>query len=142
MTSKERLEQYIKEDSIYQNCLDNHKSYVSDFDRFCIEHCQDIKNMLKENESLKKQLEEKTRIAGLDHKYASKFEDKVITMENQQKEFIKYLEKEINMYKNLIQTSLKGFKIFYFLINNLQISKKKLEETLAKYKEIIGGENE
>lgn len=57
MTSKERLERYIKEDSIYQEYLDNHKDYVSDFDKFCVQHCQDIKNILEENEKLKKQLE-------------------------------------------------------------------------------------
>lgn len=64
MTSKERLEQYV--DVFYQDYLDNHKSYVSDFDRFCIEHCQDIRNILEENERLKRQ----------------------------QKEFVRYLEEE------------------------------------------------
>lgn len=57
MTSKERLEQYVKEDEIYNEHLDNHKNYVSDFDKFCVQHCQDIKNILEENEKLKKQLE-------------------------------------------------------------------------------------
>lgn len=46
MTSKERLEQYVKEDEIYNEYLDN-KGYVSDFDRFYIEHCQDIKRLLE-----------------------------------------------------------------------------------------------
>lgn len=53
MTSKERLEQYIKEDTIYQDYLNKHSSYVSDFDKFCIQHCQDIKNILEENQQLK-----------------------------------------------------------------------------------------
>ena len=53
MTSKERLEQYIKGDKIYNDWLDENTSYVSDFDRFCIQHCEDIKCLLEENEKLK-----------------------------------------------------------------------------------------
>lgn len=53
-TSKERLKEYIKEDTIYNEYLEKNTSYVSDFDKFCIEHCQDIKNILEENEKLKK----------------------------------------------------------------------------------------
>ncbi len=53
MTSKERLEQYIKEDKVYNDWLDENTSYVSDFDRFCIQHCEDIKCLLEENEKLK-----------------------------------------------------------------------------------------
>lgn len=78
MTSKERLEQYVKEDMIYNEYLDNHKNYVSDFDKFCVEHCQDIKNILKENDNLK----------------------------NQQKEFVKYLKDEIKKLEKVQVSSL------------------------------------
>lgn len=61
---------------------------------------------------------------------------------NQQKEFVKYLEKEMNIYINDIQNFSKDYKIYYLLINDLQTSKEKIEEILSKYKEIIGGENE
>ena len=46
----------------------------------------------KENQELKKRLAESSIINVADHKYASECEDKVITMESQQKEFIEYLE--------------------------------------------------
>lgn len=103
MTSKERLEQYIKEDSIYQEYLENHKSYVSDFDKFCIEHCQDIKNILEENVELKKQLEnisEELEIVRCDlHNRTSErngYERELEEYKKQQKEFVEYLEENID----------------------------------------------
>lgn len=45
----------------------------------------------KENQDLKKQLENNLKINLADHKYASTCEDKVIVLETQQKEFIKYM---------------------------------------------------
>lgn len=48
--------------------------------------------LLKENAELKKQLENNSKINVADHKYASECEDKVIVLETQQKEFIKWLE--------------------------------------------------
>lgn len=57
MSAKERLEEYIKEDKIYNDWLDQNTSYVSDFDKFCIQHCLDIKEILEENQELKRQLE-------------------------------------------------------------------------------------
>lgn len=51
------LRQYIKEDETYQQYknkknLDN----FSDFDWFCINHCEDIENMLQNEEFLYKEL--------------------------------------------------------------------------------------
>ena len=54
---KERLKEYIEQDTIYQDWCDKNLSYVSDFDRFCIEHCQDIKNLLNEAEELHNKIE-------------------------------------------------------------------------------------
>lgn len=80
----------------------------------------------QENQELKKQLEEKTKIGISDHKYASKCEDKVITIENQQKEFIKYLENKRDEYaENLEYWSSE-------LINII----------LSKYKSVIGVSDE
>lgn len=142
MTSKERLEQYVKEDEIYNEYLDNNKSYISDFDRFCIEHCQDIKNILEENEELKKQLEEYkkelekadsiTQNCIFNDKEDSKISfRKCLNMleeyKNQQKEFINYLNEYyllLNDKPDLIEES------------QLDI----LKEVLLKYKEIINYE--
>lgn len=56
MSAKERLEEYIKEDKIYNDWLDQNTSYVSDFDKFCIQHCLDIKEILEENQELKEEI--------------------------------------------------------------------------------------
>lgn len=58
MNYKERLKQYVKEDKIYNDWLDENTSYISDFDRFCIEHCKDIEELLKQNQKLEKSLDE------------------------------------------------------------------------------------
>lgn len=88
-----------------------------------------------ENQELKKQLEEKTKIGISDHKYASKCEDKVITMENQQKEFIEYINKTIEELQcdDVDDEEMKGY-----LIQRIDTFK----EILQKYKEIIGVSDE
>lgn len=58
MDSKRRLEQYIKEDTVYNEYLNSHKSYASDFDRFCIQHCEDIKKLLDENQKQKEEIDD------------------------------------------------------------------------------------
>lgn len=100
--------------------------------------CKEVKiiydsiiKLIKENQELKKQLENNSKINVSDHKYASTCEDKVIILETQQKEFIKYLEKR---YKDV--TSVIGS---YGSNTDLLYGKKyMLEEILQKYKEIIG----
>lgn len=76
----------------------------------------------KENQELKKQIEEKIKIGVADHKYASECEDKVIVLETQQKEFIKYLEDEIKLQEEI----------------NDKLLATAFEEILQKYKETIG----
>lgn len=95
------------------------------------EYLEKINKLIKENQELKKQLENNSKINVSDHKYASTCEDKVIILETQQKEFIKYLEKR---YKDV--TSVIGS---YGSNTDLLYGKKyMLEEILQKYKEIIG----
>ena len=53
---KENLKTYIKEDIIYQEYLKNKNKNFSDFDKFCIQHCKDIEELLEENEKLKDKL--------------------------------------------------------------------------------------
>lgn len=54
---KQRLKEYVEQDTVYQEWCDKNLSYVSDFDRFCVEHCQDIKDLLNENECLQGQID-------------------------------------------------------------------------------------
>ena len=52
MDYKERLKQYLEEDVIYSEYKSD-KCDMSDFDKFCIEHCKDIECLLNENEEQK-----------------------------------------------------------------------------------------
>ena len=52
MDYKERLKQYLEEDTIYSE-YKNGKCDMSDFDKFCIEHCKDIECLLNEVQELK-----------------------------------------------------------------------------------------
>ena len=52
MNYKERLKQYLEEDVIYTEYKSG-KCDMSDFDKFCIEHCKDIECLLNENEEQK-----------------------------------------------------------------------------------------
>lgn len=98
--------------------------------------------IVDERNQLKKQLEEKIKIGVADHKYSSQCEDKVITMETQQKEFIKYLEDKIYS----IEPKGTGINFNceydseedYVMAMQEQSRLNTLKEILQKYKEIIG----
>lgn len=53
MNCKKRLEEYIENDMIYQDYKENKLMNPSDFDKFCIQHCKDIEELLEENKQLK-----------------------------------------------------------------------------------------
>lgn len=100
--------------------------------------CQTVKSLLKENQELKKQLEEYQKdIKDLDNQNKRAFENmqlnqlKVCNMIKQQKEFIKYLEDEIER-KRKNATCM-------FEYNDTVLP---LKEILKKYKEIIGVSDE
>lgn len=80
MNIEERLKQYIEKDEIYQNYKQNKLMNSNDFDKFCIQHCKDIEELLEENQELKKQLEE--------------WKELLNKFKIQQKAFIKYLEEK------------------------------------------------
>lgn len=52
MDYKERLKQYLEEDTIYTEYKSG-KCDMSDFDKFCIEHCKDIEYLLNEVQEYK-----------------------------------------------------------------------------------------
>ncbi len=91
----------------------------------------------KENQELKKLLENNSKIYVASTKYASTCEDKVIILETQQKEFIKYLEDEIKELQKIKETEL-DYDILQDVISQLLV----FEDTLQKYKEIIGDKDE
>ena len=55
MNYKERLKQYLEEDVIYSEYWSG-RCDMSDFDKFCIEHCKDIECLLNENEELNERI--------------------------------------------------------------------------------------
>lgn len=98
--------------------------------------CQTVKSLLKENQELKKQVEEYQKdIKDLDNQNKRAFENmqlnqlKVCNMKKQQKEFIKWLENGIEKVKNtefLDERIQRAGLIAY-------------NRCLQKYKSIIGG---
>ena len=88
-----------------------------------------VKDLLKENQELKKQLEEKETIACDWKDSCLKNAGKIEILENQQKEFIKYLEDEKDRLASVCNS----------------ICENKFDEAddnLQKYKEIIGVSDE
>lgn len=137
----EKLEQLQQEN---QELKEQNKKEFADYIKFkkeqYDEYLEKINKLIKENQELKKQLENNSKINVSDHKYASTCEDKVIILETQQKEFIKYLEDEkdrltrecSNIYEDSLgHTRLVNADIF-----------DEVNEILQKYKSIIGDKDE
>lgn len=55
---KNRLKEYIRTDVVYQDFMEHPTKKFNDFDMFCVEHCEDIKKLLEENDKLEKELKE------------------------------------------------------------------------------------
>lgn len=91
--------------------------------------------IVDERNQLKKQLENSIKVNMADHKYASECEDKVVTLEAHQKEFINYLEDEkispVKCVLNSIGDKNQDYNMFKNKLDNY-------EEILQKYKSIIG----
>lgn len=154
--------------NIYSNIKKDLISILNKYDiKYVVADTELIRDLSKENKELKKQLEELESIVGLRQKrnLINKFnkeydeEDKkknpnrshaeiipdaeeiykrYYAMKNQQKEFIEWLEKNINHYKEIIKSDRE---------NNTEQDCRRFEtrwstyeEALSKYKKIIGVE--
>ena len=127
MTSKERLREYIEKDALYQEYLAGDTKDLTDFDKFCIQHCKDIEELLKENEDLKKQLEETDRKLFLTKNELDMRQKCIDNKLIQQKDFIKWLEDYLKLFDNMDIEE--------------QASYDTIEEILQKYKEIVNGDD-
>lgn len=97
----------------------------------------EAKQLLEENQELKKQLEKKyEKVGTLTGELLYEENTKLI---NQQKEFIEWLEDKINFWKDKIFENVITENDWTLTLwrNKLGI----LEESLSKYKETIGGSN-
>lgn len=56
MTTEERLKQYIDNDEVYQG-YKNGNINLTDFEKFCIQHCKDIEEILEENQKYKEAID-------------------------------------------------------------------------------------
>ena len=56
MTTEERLKQYIDNDEVYQD-YKNGNINLTDFEKFCIQHCKDIEEILEENQKYKEAID-------------------------------------------------------------------------------------
>ena len=63
MDYKERLKKYLEEDVVYSE-YKNGKMDMSDFDKFCIEHCKDIECLLNEVQEYKDVIDKATELLG------------------------------------------------------------------------------
>lgn len=59
--AKERLREYVENDDIYSE-YKNGKCDMSDFDKFCIEHCKDIECLLNEVQECKDVIDKISKI--------------------------------------------------------------------------------
>lgn len=91
------------------------------------------KQLEYQNQELKKQLENNSKINVADHKYASECEDKVTVLKEQQKEFIRHMEDYIN--------EMKTATVYDSVFTDAEVSEivsNVLCLVLKEYKEIIG----
>lgn len=63
MDYKERLREYVENDDIYTEYKSG-KCDMSDFDKFCIEHCKDIECLLNEVEEQKEVIDKAVELLG------------------------------------------------------------------------------
>lgn len=99
-------------------------------------HNDCIINLIKENQELNNQLEE-NKHKGLYNTclpYSTGYNKAIKEKENQQKDFIKYLEDEFTKIQNDIEKEIDD-NVKYFKVERRQA----IAKILQKYKEIIGG---
>lgn len=99
------------------------------------ENARCIDLLIKENQELKKQLEDITLCRDIASGHREEVQDRENILLNQQKAFIKWLEDLIKFYKNRDSYMVADIHGSYDL-NNIELEL--LEEILQKYKSIIG----
>ena len=137
LRSGEYLNQLRFERDMLQHVVDNNEVSKEDKEFIDMTH-KNTELLLEENQELKKQYCERTDCSGR-IKDSKQYDSLVQRVDNQQKEFIEWLENKIKYWEEQEQQWLNlGFMKFGGEANNKIIFKK----ILSKYKEIIGGKHE
>lgn len=111
-----------------------HKEKYKEYQRkYMKNHLSTYELLKKENQLLKKQLEERI----LESSYFDMITDENIIFKNQQKEFISYLENEMKSWTEALNEEHD-----YELVQEFSFKCNTYEEILSKFKEIIGVSNE
>ena len=118
----------MKKEDYNEYYIQNSDHYLIPKDVF-IELFEEMENWREEAKELKKQLEEYKRL-GFKH-----LNDKCNKLENQQKEFINYLEDKICIAGKVLDKPEEDEEARGYVLAR----KFMLEEILSKYKSIIGG---
>ena len=87
---KQRLKEYIEKDVIYQAYKEQKEFESSDFDNFCILHCEDIEEALFDLEQLQQENKE-------------------------QEEYITYWQKEMDKRQDKIDKAIEYIKRYVFM---------------------------
>lgn len=138
--NKEEFEDYLKLSSEITERLDNTATYeswliIQEYVDRCQQKNQELKKQIEdlfsESSKLRKKLEKSMTFQ--DYEYTL---NKKLQLENQQKEFIEWLEDKINFWKDKIFENAITENDWTLTLwrNKLGI----LEEILSKYKEIVG----
>ena len=61
MTTEERLKKYIDNDEVYQDYKKGNIN-LTDFEKFCVQHCKDIEEILEENQKYKELIDKAIKI--------------------------------------------------------------------------------
>ena len=164
MNCKESLKEYIDKDEIYQDYKQDKLMNCSDFDKFCIQHCKDIEELLEENKELEliiglrqkrnliskfdKEYDEEDKKKNPNREYAGIMPDaeevykRYYSMKKQQKEFIEYINEKIDICDGFIDTvrsDLEGISYGGRIAGKTYIANEIMKNEVAKrtFKEIL-----
>ena len=106
--SIENLKEYIEEDELYILYKRGENKKLSYFDKFCIEHCEDIEVLITEYERQKQINQEHRKINGELSEKTKELEDKYILEKVAKEEVEELLESSIPILK--IENEIKKLK--------------------------------
>jgi len=96
---KQRLKKYIELDVMYQDYKKGETDIINDFGMFCIEHCQDIQDLLDENECLQGQIDYLRRSC-------ERKEETIVLEQSERAEFEGKIDKAIDLIEKSVTSDI------------------------------------